>query len=261
MPLVFAAILPHSPLLVPNIGKKNQELFSATLDACKLVAAELIATQPELVIIISGDETKPDLSFAINLSPRFISDLSSFGDLVTRWQFKGEITAAAQFREYLEGQENIQLITNEDLNYMASIVASLAEVTEAMPLMPVITNTKNLKLNFVFGQHLQKCILSQQKKIAVIASADLSHRLNKKSPAGYLAKAKKLDQKIVSSLTAGKTKELITLSEAILEETAVEDLPTISVLLGIIDGYNWPSRLLSYESPFGVGHAVIGYNF
>jgi aromatic ring-opening dioxygenase LigB subunit len=261
MSLVFASILPHSPLLVPNIGKKNQELFTATLEANKIIAAQLIAAEPDVVIIISSDDTKANLSFAINLSPKYVSDLSAFGDLVTRWQFKGEATLASQFRECLEGQETIQLITNEELNYTASIALSLAGVTEIMPIMPIITNSTNLKSHFLFGQHIQNCIVASDKKIAVIASADLSHRLNKKSPAGYLAKAKKLDQKIITCITSGKPKELLSLSSEVLQEAAVEDLATISVLLGIIEGFNWPSRLLSYESPFGVGHAVIGYNF
>lgn len=260
MSLVFAAIIPHSPLLVPNIGKKNQELFTATLEACKIISTQLQASQPDVVIIVSNDETKPSPSFAINISPKYNSDLSAFGDLVTRWQFKGELRLAAQFREGLEGKETIQLISNEELHYTASIPLSLAGVTEAISVMPIITNKANLKTHFLFGQHIQKSILDSDKKIAVIVSADLSHRLNKKSPVGYLAKAKKLDQKIITSLTTGRTKEILSLPDNVLEEAAVEDLGPIAVLLGILENFDWPSRLLSYESPFGVGHVVIGYN-
>ncbi len=260
MSLVFAAILPHSPLLVPNIGKKNQELFTATLEACKVITSKLQASQPDVVMVISNDETKPSSSFAINISPKYNSDLSAFGDLVTRWQFKGELRLAAQFRESLEGEETIQLISNEELHYTASITLSLAGVAETTPILPIITNNSNLKSHFLLGQHLQKCVLNSDKKIAVIVSADLSHRLNKKSPIGYLGKAKKLDQKIISSLISGKPKEVLNLPVNILEEAAVEDLGPIAVLLGIVENFDWPSRLLSYESPFGVGHAVIGYN-
>lgn len=261
MSLVFAAIVPHSPLLVPNIGKKNQDLFPATLEACKTIASQLQTSQPDVVMIISNDETKPIHTFAINVSPKFNSDLSAFGDLVTRWQFKAELQLAAQFREKLESEETIKLISNDELHYTASISLSLAGVTETTPILPLITTNSNLKSHFILGHHLQKCILNSEKKIAVIISADLSHRLSKKSPIGYLAKAKKLDQKIITSLISGKTKELLSLPASTLEEAAVEDLGQIAVLLGIVKDFDWPARLLSYESPFGVGHAVIGYNF
>jgi aromatic ring-opening dioxygenase LigB subunit len=261
MSLVFAAIVPHSPLLVPNIGKKNQDLFPATLEACKTIASQLQASQPDVVIIISNNETKPVQSFAFNISPKYNSDLSTFGDLVTRWQFKGELQLAAQFREKLEKEETIQLISNNELHYTASIALSLAGITETTPIMPLITNNTNSKSHYLLGQHLQKCILDSEKKIAIIISADLSHRLSKKSPIGYLAKAKKLDQKIITSLISGKTKELLSLPASTLEEAAIEDLGPIAVLLGIVKDFDWPARLLSYEYPFGVGHAVIGYNF
>lgn len=260
MSLVFAAILPHSPLLVPNIGKKNQELFSSTLNACAIISTQLQTAQPDVVIIISNNETKPSKSFAINISPKYSSDLSTFGDLVTRWQYSGELVLAAHFRELLEEQSIIQLTSNEELHYTASIALSLAGVTEATPIMPIITNSSNQKIHFALGQHLQKCIVQSDKKIAVLVSADLSHRLNKKSPGGYLSKAKKLDQKIITCITSGKPKELLAIPSEVLTEAAVEDIGPIAVMLGIIENYDWPSRLLSYESPFGVGHAVIGYN-
>ena len=50
--------------------------------------------------------------------------------------------------------------------------------------------------HFEFGKLLKKEIINCRKKIAVISSGDLSHRLTRNAPAGYSSKGKKFDKKI-----------------------------------------------------------------
>lgn len=257
MALVFATVLPHSPLLVPNISKDNLSLFTSTLKASKIVAEKIALLKPDIILIISHNQEIKNSDFAFNISPQFISDLSTFGDFITRWQFTGELTLAYNCREHLETLSSLHLMTNENLNYTASIALSLAGVNEKNAILPLYTSNLDVKSHYIFGTQLQNCILTSEKKIAIIASADLSHRLNKKSPAGYLAKAKKLDQKIINCLTHDKIKELLAIPKSSLDEAIVEDLEVIAILTGVLKGFNWPGQLLSYESPFGVGHPVI----
>jgi aromatic ring-opening dioxygenase LigB subunit len=257
MALVFAAVLPHSPLLMPNIGKDNLSLFASTLKATKIVAEKIALIKPDIILIISHDQEIKNSAFAINISPDFISDLSAFGDFVTRVHYTGELALAYRCREQLEAMSPLHLITNENLNYTASIALSLAGVNEKNPILPLYTSNADIKTHYALGRQLQDCILSSEKKVVIIASADLSHRLNKKSPAGYLAKAKKLDQKIINCLTNDKIKELLAISKISLDEALIEDFEVIATLTGLLKGFNWPGQLLSYESPFGIGHPVI----
>lgn len=259
MALAFAAVVPHSPLLVPNIGKENVSRFVTTLPALSTAAEELKAAAPDAIIILTAHGPKRERGFVANLSPRFTSDLSAFGDLVSRFDFTGSISLPARLRERLEGTASLMLTTYEGLDYAASIALSLLAVNEKTPILPLSAGGLDLANHTVFGQNLRDFILSEDSNIAVIAAADFSHRLSKQSPAGYSAKAKKLDQKIVELITANNQKEICALSSEALNDAAVEDMGAVAILLGVLDGFNWPGRTLSYEYPFGVGHAVITF--
>ncbi len=260
MAIVFSAILPHSPLLVPNIGKTNQALFAATLAASQTISDNLKALQPDIVIIITPTGAKRNSGFIFNIAPKFTSDLSDFGDLVTRWQFSGSLKLPAHIRETLEGQVSLQLLSNQELDYASAIVLSLAGISETTPILPLSISKDSLSDHYSFGEKLQTSLLKTPQKIAILASADFSHRLSKNSPAGYLAKAKKIDKKIIDLIITGKVNDILALSPEQLEEVAIEDMGAVAILLGIIKEFAWTPRLLSYESPFGVSHAVIGYN-
>lgn len=260
MSIIFSAILPHNPILVPNIGKTNQSLFTTTLASAQVIATDLKEKAPDIIIVITPSGARRKNGFVCNTAPRFTSDLSAFGDLVTRWEFSGSLVLPARLREALEAHEFIHLTSNSELDYASAIALSLAGITEATPILPLSISSQSLADHYSFGQQLQHSLLKDEKKIAILASADFSHRLSKNAPAGYLAKAKKIDKKIIDLLLADKTKDFLALPDETLKEAAIEDMGTIALLLGIIKGFNWPPRLLSYESPLGVGHAVIGYN-
>lgn len=259
MSLVFAAIAPHSPLLVPNIGKENLALFPKTVAAGASLAQDFKHVSPDAVIVITSHGHKRSSGFVFNLAETFAGDLSAFGDLVTAWEFTGSIDLPARFRERLENRASVQLTTDTNLDYGAAIPLFLAGVPASTPIFPISVSDAGMSDHVAFGKLLQQCILDERSRIAVIASADLSHRVSKKSPAGYSAKAKKLDQRILDSLGKDDVKDVLSLSPDLLRDTAIEDMGAIAMLFGILDGINHSTEVLSYEAPFGVGHAVIRY--
>ncbi len=259
MPLVAAVLLPHSPLLVPNIGRENRALFNSTLTASEQVKQILLETKPDLVVVITNQGPQLASSFTINIASRFTADLKNFGDLVTDWQFTGSLLIPTRCREQLEGIIPLRLKSQTGLDYASAIALSLVDTPSHLPIMPVSTMGTDLKKQYSFGKHLQSCLLCENMNIAIIGAADLSHRLEKNSPTGYFAGAKKLDQKIINALVNNKTKEILSLPLSNLNEAETTDITVIALLLGLLDGFDYQARCLSYESPFGVGHAVINY--
>ena len=53
MKISFAALVPHSPLLIPEIAKDNYRLISKTTAAYDKLAGELTKTNPETIIVIT----------------------------------------------------------------------------------------------------------------------------------------------------------------------------------------------------------------
>lgn len=259
MSLVFSAILPHSPLLVPNIGKENLALFFATLPAAATLAEEFKNAAPDLVIVLSGYGPKRQSGFTFNVAPAFKADLTPFGDLVSNFDFSGSLGVPARFRELLEGIASLHLTTQENLDYASVIPLHLLNVASTTPVFPISISGGSARDNYEFGRQLQACLVREDVRVAIVASADLSHKLSKKSPAGYSAKAKKLDQRIVDYLVRSDFEELIGIPEKVLNDAAIEDMNVLTLFFGLISGYERSGQLLSYEAPFGVGHAIVAY--
>lgn len=51
--ILFGALVPHPPLLIPDIGGDELEQIAQTEEAMRTIAAEVASAGPELLVIIS----------------------------------------------------------------------------------------------------------------------------------------------------------------------------------------------------------------
>lgn len=260
MSIVFSAIAPHSPLLIPPIGKKNLERLKATVAAFKRLEEDLYASKAETLFVISPHGPIQPNSFTMNLSPEFQADFEEFGDFATKFSRNGDIGLAYKIREKLEANTPLQLISEKRLDHGSAIPLFL--LTEHLPqikIIPVYYAGLDLEAHFNFGQLLRGEMLKHKERIGIVASGDLSHGLTKDSPAGYSAKGKKFDQKVIEYLQKGKIGDLLALDHDFIAEASECGLKSIVTLMGILNNLKHEPQMLSYEFPFGVGYLVMGF--
>jgi AmmeMemoRadiSam system protein B len=260
MSLVFSAIVPHSPLLLPTIGKENLKRLENTSRAYEKLAASLEASNVETIVIISPHGVIQPGSFTMNLNPNFTASFEEFGDFATKAAWAGDLGLAYKIRERLETRAPLQLVSEEKLDHGTTIPLFL--LTKKLPtvkIIPLYFSDLSNEEHFKFGQLLNREIIYNKEKIAVIASGDLSHRLGKDSPGGYLPKAKKFDKKVIDYLKQNKNQDLINLDQKEIIEASECGLRSILILAGIMDKIKFQPQLLSYESPFGIGYLVMEF--
>ncbi|HAM87984.1 MAG: Extradiol ring-cleavage dioxygenase, class III enzyme, subunit B [Candidatus Falkowbacteria bacterium GW2011_GWC2_38_22] len=261
MSLVFGAIVPHSPLLIPSIGKSNRDLLKATILSYKKVTERLIEKKVDTILIISPHSmVNPDI-FTINLNPITSSDFKDFGDFSTKKNWPVDVGLAYKIREDLEANTPLQLVSNELLDHGTSVpLTLLSEQMAILKIIPLSSSSLSLQEHFDLGKKLQKKIINDKKNIAIIASGEMSHRLSKDAPAGYSPKAKKFDKKISTLLLERKIEDIINIDNNLLNEVGECGLRSFMVLAGIFNDINCQPKLMSYEAPFGVGYLVMDYN-
>ncbi|KKQ60510.1 MAG: hypothetical protein US81_C0019G0007 [Parcubacteria group bacterium GW2011_GWE2_38_18] len=260
MSIVFSAIVPHPPLLIPSIGKENTQQLKSTEQAFKKLEEELYASKPETILIISPHGIVQSNAFTLNLSPEFNGNLETFGDFSTKLNFKGDVGLAYRIRENLETKAPLQLISEKKLDYGSLIPLYL--LTKNMPqvkIIPLYYSGLDLQAHFKFGQVLKRELLYNKNRVAIIASGDLSHRLTKEAPAGYSPKGQKFDQKLIELITKNQSEEVLNLNHKLIMEASECGLKSIIILLGILDGMKHETQKLSYEAPFGVGYLTMNF--
>ena len=260
MSIVFAAITPHPPILIPAIGKENAGQLLATAEAFRKLEEIIYVSKVETILIISPHGLVQSKSFSMNLTPKFNADFSEFGDLATKFTIKGDVGLAHRIRENLETSAALQLITDPKLDYGSAIpLFLLAQKLPQIKIIPLYYSGADLETHFKFGQLLKRELIYSQNRVAVIASGDLSHRLTKNAPAGYSPKATKFDQKLIELLQKNQAEEILRLNQQQVMEACECGLKSIAILLGILDGVKHEPQKLSYEAPFGVGYLVMNF--
>lgn len=260
MSIIFSAIVPHPPILIPTIGKENLKQLKATSDAYAKLEQDLYAAQPETIIIISPHGPAQENAFSMNLSPEFSGDFKDFGDLTTKFNLSGDIGLTHKIRETMETKAPMKLMSEASLDHGVSIPLYL--LTRHLPkikIIPLYYSGLDLNAHYNIGQMIKNELLASKSRIACLASGDLSHRLTKNAPAGYSPKGKKFDKKLIDNLLKKQTEEIVKFDHAFVADAGECGLKSIVILLGILDGIKYEPRLLSYEAPFGVGYLVMNF--
>ena len=258
--LVFAAITPHSPLLINEIGKDNAAKLQATIAGLKELEGILYAAQADALIVIVPNADTEQTSFVINFAPVFHGSFAEFGDFNDKPAYYGGNSLAYRIKESLETRFPVKLTTMEELDYSSLVpLHYLLAHKKPTPVVPILSARRTLAEHFAFGQAMAEEIMETAARVAVIASAETSHVLSKLSPAGYQQGAKRFDQKTVRLITERNIPELLAYQAADLEKYGLNELPAIMTLLGILSERRCRARLLARESPFGIGHLTMEF--
>lgn len=265
MPLIKAILLPHSPLLIPEIGKANYSFLNKTADIYKQVGEELKEKKVEIVMIISPHALAQDNEFLINIAPEMNINFQDFGFIPPKTVLRGESLLADQIKNNLktESEVIVQLVSQDIVDYGSAIPAYLLKniIGDFKLLIISPAAEKPLEEQLLFGQKLKEIINSYDKNIAIIASGDLSHRLKKKSPAGYSSKGPKFDNKLIEYLSdpTNAVENILKMDKKLITDAGECGLKPILITLGILDEVAWQPEVLAYQTDFGIGYLSLNF--
>ena len=185
------------------------------------------------------------------------ADFEDFGDLETKLEFKNDLGLAYQLRERLETKLPIVLTTQEKLDHGTAVpLYYLTNHLKEINIIPIGYSLKSYEMHLKLGQEIRSQLNKTNKRVAIIASGDLSHKLTNQSPSGYSKKGKEFDDKLVEIIKQKKTDEILQMDQSLIKEAGECGLRSILILLGAFSGINYMPEILSYEGPFGVGYLV-----
>ena len=263
MSIVGAFILPHPPLIVPEVGKGQERNIQSTIDAYEESARRIAEIKPNVIVLVSPHNVMYADYF--HISPGWSAD----GDLS---QFAGNTPKihAEYDRDLVSAIESEAEKSGLHAGTQGERSASLDHAT-VVPLYFINKRYKDYKLvrigvsGFTFSDHYRfgQCIAAAAEKlkrnVIFIASADLSHRLSKNGPYGLTSEGAEFDKQITAAMAAADFKQFLSFSPDFCEKAGECGLRPCIVIAGALDRKKVNAELLSYEGPFGVGYAVASF--
>lgn len=256
--IVFSGIVPHPPIMVPEVGGEAIAAVRSSIDAMAELTRRIIASGAETVVLISPHAPLDAHAFVAYHSSELSGDFANFRAPATRVEFPLDeqlleaITTTAARDEYevmnLEGHM-LDHGTAVPLYFLGRYGWSGRVVALGYSFL---SNEDHLG----FGACVRKAADTLGRSVAFVASGDLSHRLKPEAPAGYNPAAHRFDDEVVEAIH-DNSPQRITRIDHDLRRTAGEcGYRSMLVVLGATRELSPACEVLSYEAPFGVGYLV-----
>jgi len=257
MPVIYSALLPHSPLLLKPIGKENTEKLNDTLNSYQKVIDKIKQKKIDTVVVITPHGKIDDHKYYINNNLKYKVDLKEFGDLATRLEIEPDQSLFQKLQDSEHVNKALKSYQEETLDYGSAIVLYLiiSQLSNLKALSISYSNADNQE-NYEFGKKLNQALKKADQNIALIASGDMSHCVSKKSPQGYNAKGVKFDNQVKEIISQNKDidKKILAFDQNLIIKAKECGLKSLLLTLGVLSDYNYDSKVLSYQDDFGIGY-------
>lgn len=261
--LVYGCVVPHPPIMVPDVGGGREKEVSKSIEAMGYIARELEEHRPDVILIISPHGIYFRDAMGILTASSSQGTLNKWGAQDVNYSFDNDLDVVPLIQEEAQTANiPLQSMAKEqyDLDHGVMVPAYfLIDVIRDLPLVPLSFSWLPLKTHFQFGEAIKRALERLNKRVALIASGDLSHRLMPDAPAGYDPIGKVFDEKVTQALASSDAQALLDLDQAMIERAGECGLRSITILMGALKGLPVVPRLLSYEGPFGVGYPVASF--
>jgi len=256
MSLVFAAVTPHPPVLMPEIGKEASTKAEKSKKAFKKLEEELYVSKPDIIIIITPHGEILEKAFLININPDFETNFEEFGHFTTKLNWDGAPNLGTLIKLNADKKNiPVSLMNEKKLDHGVSIpLYFLSEHLNTIKILPINYSELPPKNHLEFGKLLKDFIINSNLRFAVIASGDLSHGLTTESPSGFSQTGKEFDNKVIELLETRNTTGFLNLYDHYPNEVNECGYRSILILLGILKNMQYNFKNLAYESPLGVGY-------
>ncbi len=259
--IVFAAITPHSPMLIPSIGKEHSDKLDCTKQALEKLAQQLYIAKPDTIVMFSPHATMYPDAFSGNISANYKGVLKEFGDHGTMVEMKPDSMLSDRVHRHMRLETvPYTLTSSEEIDFGYSVpLFFLTAQLKGLRLLPIAPSLLTGDAHMKFGQALKDVLHAETSRIAVIASADLSHHTNQNSPEGYKAEGEAYDKIMRKAVSEISPAVFSALDDNILEEAGQCGYRPVLILLSMLEGMNAVSEELCYEAPFGVGYLTANF--
>lgn len=260
--IVFAGLIPHTPLLHAGIGAdvsgSLEDLHAAVSEALD----DLYATHPTTLVLISDHPISYDDHVTVHVQDPISFDLSEFGDFSVKEKVSPHLGLIDRLQRHMRrSQHRLTLDSTPTLHFSSAIPLHL--VLKRIPNIRLVaisapTNIAPKEL-FEIAQDMQEVFSDSQDRIAILAAGDGSHSLSNRSPHDPTPEGPEFDTYIQHILSNRNVSSLLNLDSKLVHGAHQALYEQLIMLFGITHGIQLESQLHAYHAPFGVGYFVASY--
>lgn len=258
-----AVMVPHPPLIIPDVGRGQEKAIQATIDAYHEAAKKIASWQPDTVVVLSPHSIMYADYFHISPGTGARGDFGQFRapQVKIQVQYDTELVEAlsqeAEAREIPAGtmgerDSRLDHATMIPLWFLNHYYTDYKTVRIGLSSLP-------LSQHYMLGQCIQKAAELCGRNIVVIGSGDLSHKLKEDGPYGFQKEGPEYDSRIMEVMGAAAFDQLFDFTEEFCDKAAECGHRSFVIMAGTLDRLAVKTEKLSHEGTFGVGYGICTY--
>lgn len=263
MPIVAAYMVPHPPMIVPQVGRGSEKQITKTIRAYETVAAGIAGIRPETIIVTSPHAVLYADYFHISPGEDATGDFGSFRAPEVRFAEKYDtelvkaICALAKEKDFPAGTLG-ERDRRLDHGTMVPLYFIEQQYT-GFRLVRVGLSGLSHAEHYEFGQIIRQAVEQTGRKAVLIASGDLSHKLQEYGPYGFAEEGPEYDRRIMDAAGRAAFGEMLTFEESFLDKAAECGHRSFLIMAGALDGMNVEAKVYTHEDVTGVGYGICSF--
>ncbi len=260
MSIEAAFMVPHPPMIVPEIGRGSEAQIEETTAAYERVAKEIAELRPETIIITSPHATMYADYFHISPGKsakgsfrQFRAGQVHFSELYDQ-ELTDEISAIAALKDFPAGvlgerEKQLDHGTMVPLWFIRRYYSEGKIVRIGLSGLPLTSH-------YEFGQMIAEAVEKLGRRVVFVASGDLSHKLQSYGPYGFAPEGPEYDTRIMDVCGRAAFGELLDFDETFCEKAAECGHRSFVIMAGALDGLAVKATALSHQDVTGVGYGI-----
>ena len=260
MPILAAFMVPHPPMIVPAVGQGSEAQIVEPTRAYERVADEVAALAPDTIIITSPHSVMYADYFHISPGGAATGSFRRFRAPEVRFS---ETYDTALVRRICELADEAKLPAgtlgerDSELDHGTMVpLWFLRQKYAGGKLVRIGLSGLPLTEHYRLGQLLARAVENLGRRAVLIASGDLSHKLQEYGPYGFAPEGPEYDRRIMDVCGRAAFDVLFEFDDGFCDKAAECGHRSFVILAGAFDGLRVRATALSHQDVTGVGYGI-----
>ncbi len=260
MSILAAFMVPHPPLIVPEVGKGAEAQIKETTDSYDEVGRQIAILKPDTIIISSPHTLMYSDYFHISPGRGAKGSLANFNAPGTKFkedyddELVSKIGNLCDSRSFPAGTLGER---DKDLDHGTMVPLYFIEkYCKDFKLVRLGLSGLSLPRHYEMGMIINEAVEELGRRAVFVASGDLSHKLQTYGPYGFAPEGPVYDERIMDVCGSGAFGKLFEFDEHFLDKAAECGHRSFVIMAGALDGKALDIRRLSHQDVTGVGYGI-----
>lgn len=263
MSVIGAIMVPHPPVLIPEIGRGEEKKVQKTIDCYRKAARFAAQLRPDTIILFTPHSIMYRDYFHISPGSGAQGNFGRYGAGSVRFsvrydaEFVRALCELADRRHFPAGT-----LGERDAALDQGTMVPLYFLREELPDVPIVRiGLSGLPLSdhYRLGEMIQQTADALGRRVLYVASGDLSHRMTASGPYGFDPDGPVYDRRVMDVMGSARFGDLLDFSSALLDRAAECGHRSFVMMAGALDGLSVRAEALSHEGTLGVGYGICTY--